>query len=93
MEKLTELPPLALATLGVTLGLLLAVRYLGIKFGSEKDPGTAATVAAVIVDSTALNRATDAIEDHTDALKEAARALDEVAKQMLIDREIARRRG
>lgn len=93
MEKLTDLPPLALATLGVTLGLLLAVRYLGLKFGAEKDPGAAATVAAVIVDSTALNRATDAIEDHTDALKEATRALDKVANEMMINREISRRRG
>lgn len=59
MQKLSELPPLAIITLGVTLAITWGAR----KFDSTADAATssekaanAATVAAVIVYPTALNR-------------------------------------
>lgn len=68
MEKLAELPPLALVVFGATLAVIFAVRYFGLSSGAnvrpEKSPA-AAQVAAVIVDPTALNNATKALEAHT----------------------------
>lgn len=68
MEQMAELPPVALAFFGIALALIFAVRYLGLLSGSNVTPeksAAAAQVAAVIVDSTALNRASNALESHT----------------------------
>lgn len=68
MEKLAELPPAALVTFGAVLALIFGVRYLGLFQGQtasrDKDSGNA-QVAAVIVDPSAINRATAAIEAQT----------------------------
>lgn len=65
MEKLLELPPLAIITFGAVLAVIFAVRYLGLWQGQSapsKSSEAAAQVAAVIVDPSALNRGTAAVE-------------------------------
>ncbi|QNP78406.1 hypothetical protein [Agrobacterium tumefaciens] len=108
MERLTELPPLALVVFGATLAIIFAVRHLGILAGAKATPEksqAAAQVAAVIVDPTALNNATKALEAHTDAItdmtevmKEAGRhwghmatEMDRIREELRIHRELARR--
>jgi hypothetical protein len=76
MEKLAELPPLALVTFGVTIAIVFAVRHLGLWQGSQP-VANAAPVAAVIVDPTALNKATAAVGELTEALKLHARTMAE----------------
>lgn len=68
MEQLANLPTPALITFGATLAIIFGVRYLGLWQGAKSAPATspaAAQVAAVIVDPTALNNATRALEAHT----------------------------
>lgn len=68
MEQLANLPTPALITFGATLAIIFGVRYLGLWQGAKAAPATspaAAQVAAVIVDPTALNNATRALEAHT----------------------------
>ncbi len=68
MEKLADAPPLAIIAFGVTLALIFGVRFLGLFAGFNAGPEkarAAAQVATVIVDPTALNRATVAVETHT----------------------------
>lgn len=108
MERLAELPPLALVVFGATLAIIFAVRHLGILAGAKATPEksqAAAQVAAVIVDPTALNNATKALEAHTDAItdmtevmKEASRhwghmatEMDRIREELRIHRELARR--
>lgn len=96
MEKLAELPPLAIIALGVTLALIVGVRYLGLSAGISSSPeknAGAAQVAAVIVDPTALNRAAAAVEGHTVATLKLIDELDEIREEMRISREIIRRGG
>lgn len=108
MEKLADLPPLALVVFGATLAVIFAVRYFGLSSGSnariDKSPA-AAQVAAVIVDPTALNNATKALEAHTEAvvdmnetMKETGRhwshmaiEMDRIREELRIHRELARR--
>lgn len=108
MEKLADLPPLALVIFGATLAVIFAVRYLGLWSGRNAAPeksSTAAQVAAVIVDPSALNHATAALNKHTEVLEEMievergmARSVDHVAieldrirEELRIQREISRR--
>jgi hypothetical protein len=108
MERLAELPPLALVVFGATLAIIFAVRHLGILAGAKATPEksqAAAQVAAVIVDPTALNNATKALDAHTDAImdmtevmKEAGRhwghmatEMDRIREELRIHRELARR--
>jgi hypothetical protein len=89
MEKLFDLPPLALVTLGATLAVIFAARYLGLMTGERSGPvnsPAAAQVAAVIVDPTALNRATEAVKDLTSEVQDLNRGLRELVL------ELARRR-
>ncbi|QWW74503.1 hypothetical protein [Agrobacterium pusense] len=68
MEQLANLPTPALITFGATLAIIFGVRYLGLWQGAKAAPAAsqaAAQVAAVIVDPTALNNATRALEAHT----------------------------
>lgn len=68
MEQLANLPTPALITFGATLAIIFGVRYLGLWQGAKAAPAVsqaAAQVAAVIVDPTALNNATRALEAHT----------------------------
>lgn len=68
MEKIADLPPTALVTFGAVLALIFGVRYLGLFQGRNAAPENSANtaqVAAVIVDPSALNRATAALEAQT----------------------------
>lgn len=70
MDQLANLPAPALITFGAVLAVILAVRYFGLWQGQKTSPASSpasAQVAAVIVDPTALNRATMAVEAHTAA--------------------------
>lgn len=108
MEQLANLPPLAVITFGVTVAIIFGVRYLGLWQGARSTPAAspaAAQVAAVIVDPTALNAATKALEAHTEAvaemtetMKDSGRSfstmaieMDRIREEMRIAREIARR--
>lgn len=108
MEKLSELPPLAIIALGVTLAIMWGARQFGLTAGANSSPQKSpkgAEVAAVIVDPTALNRATAAVEGLNITLiemsgigKENARVvnlmaieLDRIREEMRIQREIGRR--
>ena len=77
MEKLLDLiagQPLALVSLGVALAVILAVRYLGLWQGQHASPAASAgsaQVAAVIVDFSALNRASAAVEAFNMSMIEA----------------------
>ncbi|MCJ8519037.1 glycerol dehydrogenase-like iron-containing ADH family enzyme [Pseudorhizobium tarimense] len=85
MEQLANLPPPALITFGAVLAVIFAVRYLGILSGQKATPAAssnAAQVAAVIVDPTALNRATDALQAHTEATKRLTDAVVETGRHM-----------
>ncbi|KQY31816.1 hypothetical protein [Rhizobium sp. Root483D2] len=69
MEELIKaLPAEALVALGAVIGLGLLVRYFGLMQGQRAGPehsSNAAQVAAVIVDPTALNQLTAALEAQT----------------------------
>jgi hypothetical protein len=107
-QQLSELPPLALAVFGATLAVIFGVRYLGLLSGAKTPPEKSASiaqVAAVIVDPTALNKATAAVEALNMTLMEAvmvakekirvdnlmAAELDRIREELHIQREIGRR--
>jgi hypothetical protein len=107
-QQLSELPPLALAVFGATLAVIFGVRYLGLLSGAKTPPEKAASmaqVAAVIVDPTALNKASAAVEALNMTLMEAvmvakektrvdnlmATELDRIREELRIQREIGRR--
>ncbi|WP_411033858.1 hypothetical protein [Shinella sp. BYT-45] len=70
MEKLADLPPAALITFGVTLAIIFAVQRFGLWQGQRAAPAADnAQVAAVIVDPSALNRASAAGEALAEALR------------------------
>lgn len=108
MEQLANLPTPALITFGATLAIIFGVRYLGLWQGAKTAPATSpadAQVAAVIVDPTALNNATRALEAHTEAvhemtetMKDSSRSfsnmaieMDRIREELRIQREVARR--
>jgi tRNA nucleotidyltransferase (CCA-adding enzyme) len=79
--QLTDLPPLALVALGISLAVIIAANRLGWMQGTKTAPTSAsATVAAVIVDPTALNRASAAVDSLTAALAEITTIAREFAK-------------
>ena len=108
MEQLANLPLPALMTFGAVLGIIIGVRHLGLLQGQRSAPSTtnAAQVAAVIVDPTALNKATTALEGHTEATRALTKAceqmsehvryltaeMDRVREELRIQREIRRDR-
>lgn len=107
MEQLANLPLPALLAFGGTLALIFAVQRFGVMSGatSGQKAQSAATVAAVVVDSTELRKATVALESHTLAtnrlvsaievvsksVDELAQEADRVREELHINREIARR--
>lgn len=113
MEELSKfvasLPlPAAIAFVSV-FGAVVAVSWRGILKGRELDPARdthAATVAAVVVDPTALNALTAAVGKQTSVMEEMletgkelaktfdhmAIELDRVREEMRIQREVARGR-
>lgn len=76
--QLTDLPPLALVAFGISLAIVVAANRFGWLQGAKAAPS--ATVAAVIVDPTALNRATTAVDGLTSALVEVSAIAREFAK-------------
>lgn len=109
MEQLANLPAPALVTFGAVLAVIFAVRYLGLWQGqhaSPKQEGKGAEVAAVIVDPSALNKATAAVETLTAAISKLVDALlrkavaeehmaielDRIREELRIQREIRRDR-
>lgn len=108
-QQLANLPAPALITFGAVLAIIFAVRYLGLWQGRQTSPAASpasAQVAAVIVDPTALNKATAAVEAHTavtqrliEAEDRRARAeehmaeeLDRIREELRIQREVRRDR-
>ncbi|KQY27164.1 hypothetical protein [Rhizobium sp. Root482] len=67
-QDISDLPPLAIIAFGISLGILYFVTKGGFASGQKVNPASApssAQVAAVIVDPTALNKATAALEAQT----------------------------
>ena len=82
MEKLLELPPLAIITFGAVLAVIFGVRYLGLWQGQNTGPSAsagAAQVAAVIVDPTALNHAAASVDGLTVAVHELVVVMRDLA--------------
>lgn len=82
MEKLADLPPTALIALGVTIAFIFAARYFGLASGEKTGPENKAPIAAVIVDPTALNKATAAVEEHTAVMKRQTDVIEDAAKHL-----------
>lgn len=85
MEQLDKLPPLALVVFGVTLAIIFAVRWLGLWSGRNAAPEhspSAAQVAAVIVDPTALNKATAALEAQTFEMINGRKSQERIAETL-----------
>lgn len=83
MEKLLELPPLAIITFGAVLALIFGVRYLGLWQGQNASPAASAStaqVAAVIVDPTALNLAAAEVAGLSVAVQQLCAAVRDAAQ-------------
>lgn len=108
MDQLADMPPFAWVIFAVTMAVIFGVRHLGLLQGAKATPESspaAAQVAAVIVDPTALNAATRALEAHTEAvyemtetMKDSGRSfsnmaieMDRIREELRIQREVARR--
>lgn len=105
-QQIANLPLPALLAFGATLGAVWGARMLGLLQGQKTSPASpaAAQVAAVVVDPTALNKATAALESHTavlvrgvDTLRETNRYLetlgieaDRIREELRIQRELRR---
>ena len=84
MEQLGNLPMPALVTFGAVLAVIFGVRYFGLWQGQQHAPASSAAsaqVAAVIVDPTALNKATAALEAHTAAMNRMIFVGEEMTRQ------------
>ncbi|WP_312222550.1 hypothetical protein [Rhizobium rhizoryzae] len=109
MDQLSDMPPFAWVVFAVTLAIIFGVRHLGLLQGAKATPEispAAAPVAAVIVDPTALNRASAALEAHTaetrkliEVAHEGVRQIgilaveaDRIREELRIQREIEKRR-
>lgn len=107
MDQLADMPPFAWVVFAVTMAVIFGVRHFGLLQGAKAAPETspaAAQVAAVIVDPTALNRASAALEAHTvetkrliDVANEGVRQIgilaieaDRIREELRIQREIRR---
>lgn len=107
MGQFSEMPPFAWVIFAITVAVIFGVRHLGLWQGAQAAPATspaAAQVAAVIVDPTALNKATAALEAHTVAivrlteagedmnrmLERAGTELDRIREELRIQREVRR---
>lgn len=107
MEQLSDMPPYAWGVFAFTLAIIFGVRHFGLLQGARTDVPSSpagAQVAAVIVDPTALNNATRAVEANTmatlrlaDAEDRRAKAeehmaqeLDRIREEMRIQREVRR---
>lgn len=88
LQDLSDLPPLAIVAFGISLAVLYFVTKGGFSSGqkSPADNGSKAQVAAVIVDPTALNKATEAVEAMTAEMvngrKSFERGVDTVSRSI-----------
>lgn len=93
LPDISSLPP----WLALVFVVCAAITYVVIKVGFKQGftaPASAAAqaqVAAVIVDPTALNRATAAVGDLTEGVVDLVREIREVRSELVIQREISRR--
>jgi hypothetical protein len=83
-QQIANLPLPALLAFGATLGAVWGARVLGLLQGQKASPASPASsqVAAVVVDPTALNRASSAIEEHTEALLKGTEVLRETNRHL-----------
>lgn len=83
-QQIANLPLPALLALGATLGAILGVRWWGLSQSGKipNQPAPAAQVAAVVVDPTALNRATAALEAHTAAINKGIDTLKDTNRHI-----------
>lgn len=96
MEKVADLPPLALLTFGATLAVIFAVRYFGLTAGQKTAPANSAAyaqVASVVVDSSALREATAALKETNEAIRDLSSEVDRMREELYIRRELERRRS
>lgn len=93
LPDISSLPP----WLALVFVICAAITYVVIKVGFKQGfsaPASAASqaqVAAVIVDPTALNRATSAVGDLTEGVADLVKEMREIRSEMVIQREINRR--
>jgi hypothetical protein len=108
IKFIAALPAPAAVAFTIVLALIVGVSWRGILQGRSTDPAQAvpaAQVAAVIVDPTALNNATAALNRHSNATEQQTGAIagltksidhmaiefDRVREELRIQREISRR--
>lgn len=105
-QQIADLPLPALLAFGATLGAVIGARWLGLIQGRSVAPASPASaeVAAVVVDPTALNKATSALEAHTDMLEKGIDILrdtnrhlstlgkeaDRIREELMLQRELRR---
>lgn len=85
MDQLADMPPFAWVIFAVTMAVIFGVRHLGLLQGAKSSPESSpatAQVAAVIVDPTALNRASAALEAHTTETKKLIEVAHEGVRQI-----------
>ena len=108
-DEIAKLPPLAIIAFGVTLAVGLLVLRFGLFQGMKGAGGASVTsqasVAAVIVDPSALNHATAAVEgltfavtgatvalrEHSKISERMAEEMDRAREELRIQREVNRR--
>lgn len=84
-EQIANLPLPAMIAFGATLGAVMAARWLGILQGGRSLPPpspASAQVAAVVVDPTALNKASNALEEHTELMRKGFEILRETNRHL-----------
>ena len=93
LPDISSLPPWLALVFVVCAAITYVVIKVGFKQGFSAPTSSAAQaqVAAVIVDPTALNRATAAVGDLTEGVVDLVREIREVRSEMVIQREINRR--
>lgn len=107
LPDLSQLPPWAVVAFGISLAIIVAMGWLGERAGRRGGSSTQgqATVAAVIVDPSALNAAAAAVDGLTAGIaslvvtlnamnvtaSRTAEELDAVREEMRIHREVSRR--
>lgn len=107
LPDLSQLPPWAVIAFGISLAIIFGLAWLGERRGKATSPAASqsgAQVAAVIVDPSALQQATKAVEGLTSELRELrkvgedltegqallAKGIDRIREEMRLDREVRR---
>lgn len=85
LELLSKLPLPAVLMFGVTLAIIFYTRHFGLRAGENslrQGKPASAEVAAVIVDPTALNNATRALEAHTTEMMNGRKSFERGAEKI-----------